>query len=138
MWSSRFARLRKRHGSSFGRFLFFGVLNSGSTYLLYLLFLTFLPYPVAYTVSYVAGIYISYYLNSRFVFEERLQLRKALQYPAVYLVQYLVALGLLYLLVDLAHLSKALAPLAALVVTVPLSYSLSRFLIKRQPTREPA
>jgi len=81
-------------------------------------------------LSYVAGVFISYYLNARFVFREKRRLSKALQFPIVYLAQYLIGLGLLYLLVEVAHVSKFFAPIMIVVITVPCTYFLSRYVIK--------
>lgn len=114
----------------FAAFLFFGVLNTVLTYAVYLLLLLAVSYPVAYSASYVAGIFLSYILNARFVFRERLRLSKALQYPAVYLVQYLLGLGILYLMVEVFHFSKVVAPLAVVFITVPFTFALSRYVIR--------
>ena len=114
----------------FALFVFFGAVNTGLSYGIYLLLVLFVAYPTAYTLSYPLGILISYYLNARFVFREKLRLSKALQYPVVYLVQYLLGLGLLYLLVEVAHLSKFIAPILIVLITVPFTYVLSRYVIK--------
>lgn len=112
-----------------------GGINAGLTYGLYLLLLLIVRYTFAYSGSYAAGIFLSYYLNARFVFRERLRLSKALKYPSVYLVQYLVGLGLLYLLVETLHLDKRLAPLAIVVITVPATFVLSRYIIRGKAKR---
>ena len=51
-------------------FVFFGAVNTVLTYGIYLLLVLFIAYPAAYTVSYASGVFISYYLNARFVFKE--------------------------------------------------------------------
>jgi putative flippase GtrA len=114
-----------------GRFVVVGALNLILTYPVYLLLLRFLAYSSAYTICYVGGIFVSYWLNSHFVFRERMRLNKALQFPVVYLVQYFLSVGLLYLLVEWAHVAKALGPIIILLITVPVTYILSRFIIKR-------
>lgn len=119
----------------FAIFIIFGLVNLVLTYAIYLFLRVFLTYPVAYSGSYACGIVISYVLNARYVFKERLQLTKALQYPLVYLAQYLLGLMVLYVLVELAHLSSSVAPLAVPVVTVPATFLLSRYLIKGRPRR---
>jgi putative flippase GtrA len=111
-------------------FVLVGALNSAITYGLYLLLLFLVRYPVAYTCSYLAGIFISYYLNARFVFRERLRLSSALRYPVVYVVQYLIGLTLLYLLVEVFRLNKQIAPLAVIVFSVPITFVLSRYVIR--------
>ena len=116
--------------NEFVRFIFFGGVNTLLGYAIYALLLLFLTYPIAYTLAYVLGICISYYLNSRFVFESRVRLTKALQYPLVYLVQYLLSVLLLYVLVEILTINKLIAPGLIVLVTVPMTYFLSRFIIK--------
>src|SRR5213082_1046569 len=71
------------------------------------------------------GILISYVLNARFVFKEELRITKAMQYPIVYVSQYLLGMALLYLLVEIGHVSSSLAPLVIPMVTVPATFILS-------------
>lgn len=111
-------------------FLVVGGLNSLLTYAFYVLLLFFFKYSIAYTLSYISGIFISYYLNSEFVFREKPRLSKAMQYPVVYLGQYLAGIILLYLIIELAHISSLIAPILVVALTFPLTYSLSRSLIK--------
>ena len=115
----------------FARFVFYGALRTIVAFAIYLVLLWFLSYTSAYTISYVAGIFISYWINARFVFGEQLRLSRALQYPLVYLFQYLLGLVLLYLLIEIAHLPETVSPLLIIVVTVPATFLLSRFLLKR-------
>jgi putative flippase GtrA len=123
-----------RHAEFF-LFVLIGGINTGITYGIYLLLVSVMRYPFAYTGSYVAGIFLSYYLNVRFVFREQLSLSKALKYPSVYLVQYLLGLVLLYLLIEILHLNKNLAPLAIVVVTVPVTFAMSRYIIRGNAKR---
>lgn len=121
--------------AEFGLFILMGAINTGLTYGLYLLLLLLMRYPFAYSGSYLAGIFLSYYLNARFVFHEPLRLAKALKYPSVYLAQYLLGLGLLYVLIELLHLNKKVAPLAAVLITVPATFVMSRYIIRGKPKR---
>ena len=118
------------------RFLVVGGLNTVLTYVIYVALVLFLSYSIAYTVTYALGIFISYYLNTQLVFKRKLRLAVALQYPAVYVVQYLIGLALLYVLVELASVSKFVAPILTVVVTVPATYLISRYIIGRAPERE--
>lgn len=114
----------------FLRFVFFGGVNTALTYGVYLVFVLYVAYPTAYTVSYISGVFLSYCLNARFVFKEKLRLSKALQYPIVYFVQYLLGLGLLYVLIEVVRLNKFIAPMVVVLATVPCTYLLSRWVIK--------
>jgi len=115
----------------FARFLASGAVNTALSYLLYLALLPFLTYAVSYTVAYVAGIVISYLLNRFFVFREGRGLASAAVFPLVYLVQFLLAQAILWLWVDLAGWDARLAPLAAICLTIPVTFVLSRWVFVR-------
>ena len=117
--------------SQFTRFIIAGGVNTVVTYAIYVGLVMFLPYAIAYTLTTALGIWISYFFNARFVFRRRLTLSAALQYPMVYLVQYILGLLLLYLLVEKAGFSKFFAPLLIVCVSVPLTFVLSRNIIAR-------
>lgn len=114
----------------FVRFLLAGGVTTVLSYGIYLLFLLFLPYNIAYTISFLAGIAISYWLASRFVFQRDLSLRSALRYPLVYLFQYVMGLIILTILVERFHMKERWAPVIVVVCTIPMTFFLSRFLIK--------
>ncbi|GAF68111.1 unnamed protein product, partial [marine sediment metagenome] len=128
--SSLTTRIKALLSHPFVKFVIAGGINTGVTYLIYLFVLLFTSYPVAFTVSYVAGIVIAYPLNSLFVFRVRLSLKKSLQFPIVYLVQYGLNMGLLYLFIDLAGLAEKIAPLLAIVIVVPITFLMIRFVLK--------
>ncbi|MEN6348223.1 MAG: GtrA family protein [Syntrophomonas sp.] len=115
----------------YAMFLASGAINSVLTYVLYILLLNLVSYKISYSLAYVSGIFISYYLNSCWVFKEPMSLRKFLQYPVVYIVQYLLGIATLYVCVDILGLSQWLAPLVVIAVTVPITFFLSRYIIKR-------
>ena len=118
-----------------GRFLRFaacGAANTIASYLIYVLCLRVMPYQAAYTTSYLSGIAVSYVLNARFVFGEPLRLSRALQYPLVYVVQYFLGLAIIYVAIELLGLSAYLAPVAVVLVSLPVTYLLSKFIITRR------
>ncbi|MCU1291493.1 MAG: polysaccharide synthesis protein GtrA [Bryobacterales bacterium] len=111
------------------RFLVSGAANTLVTYAGYLLLLRMMPYVWAYTIAYVAGILMAYVMQTRYVFEVRTTWRTFLRFPLIYLLQYAVgALGI-RVLVEGGLLSKETALLATLVITVPLGFFLSRYLL---------
>lgn len=115
-------------GGAFFRFLLSGGFNTAATYVLYLLLLYVFQYQVSYTITYVLGIVLAYYLNRFFVFRAKGGLKTIALFPLVYLVQYLVGLGVLSLWVEILGLGEWLAPVAACVVTIPLTFLLSRWI----------
>jgi putative flippase GtrA len=122
-------------GRQFGLFLLFGALNTLVSYLIYLAALAIFAYPVAYTVSWIAGIATSYFFNARFVFRQRLRVATAVRYPIVYVCQYTFGICLLYLLVGMFHWSPRLAPMAVIIVSVPLTFALSRLILCRPASK---
>lgn len=116
----------------FASFVFWGAVNSLTSYLIYAVLLRVLPYLAAYSIAYFTGILLSYFLNSRFVFRQELQLRKALKYPLVYVVQYVLGAASLYFLVHFLNLNKLLAPLVVMAMLVPITFLLSRKIVKAE------
>ena len=114
----------------FALFVVFGSLNTLLSTALYLVILLFAPYPVAYTVAYICGIGMSYFLHVNFVFNERPRVASAVRYPIVYVVQYILGMLLLYVLVEIAGLAEWLAPFLIAVMMIPVAYLLSRYVIK--------
>lgn len=116
----------------FGRFLLSGAFNTTATYLLYLALLRFMPYRLSYTISFICGIVIAYILNLSFVFRARGGMKTIALFPLVYLAQYLAGLGVVSLWVELLDWQASLAPIAAIIVTIPLTFVLSRLVFDRK------
>ena len=115
----------------FVRFLLAGVANTGATYFLYLLLLAFLPYLVAYTVSYVAGMAISYWLNLMFVFEKKFASASPRLFVLVYLTQYGCSAGLLWFFVSVLNIPAEIGLLLAICLMVPATYLGLRWVFNR-------
>jgi len=119
----------------FLRFLSVGLANTAFSYSLYYLFNFFLTYKISYTLSYIAGIIFSYWLNNTWVFKTRMNWKTFFQFPLVYLLQYLMGIGCLHILVEKLGVSALLALPIVIVLTIPATFVLSRFLLKHQQTR---
>jgi len=117
-------------------FVIMGGLNTFLGFGIYLLLEQVINYGLAYTVTYIFGIFMSYYFNARFVFRQPMRLKSLIRYPAVYVVQYLVGLVLLYIFVEVLHLDASLAPLPTTLITLPITFILSRTIISVKPTLE--
>ena len=107
-----------------------GGINTVLTYGFYLLFDLFLSYRLAFTVSYLVGIVFAYFYNSWVAFNSPFSLKKFLQFPLVYLVQYLLSMGLLEVFVQAVGVNTALAPIFVLIIVTPVTYLLSKLVIK--------
>lgn len=109
------------------RFVMSGLFVTAVTFLLYVGLLTFVPYAAAYSVAFVVGIGIAYAMNRFFVFRSGGGVGSMVLFPLVYVVQYLVGLLVVMVWVDVLGLPEVFASLAAIAVTVPITYLLSRW-----------
>jgi putative flippase GtrA len=140
----------QRH--EFLRFLVTGTINTGMSWVVYLIVRHSLEalhvHPVAltaniaistdklaFTVAYIFGVLFTYYMNSRWVFRVPMNWRSFLQFPSVYVVQYSAGIVLMHLLVDRLAFPVDFAPLAVIVLTMPITFVLSRFVLKRHTPR---
>ena len=122
---------RRRLSGEGLRFLAAGGANTLFTLLLYWGLLRILDYRVAYTVAYLVGMATSYFLNSRLVFRTRPTVRSALAYPLVYVSQYLLGLAVVWAWVTRLGLPATYAALVAIVVTLPVTFFLSRLILRK-------
>ncbi|MGY2253717.1 GtrA family protein [Pseudomonas reactans] len=118
----------------FARFLMSGGFNTALTYGVYLVLLSFLSYRTSYTIAYVGGILLAYGLNRFFVFKEHNGFKSALLFPLVYLVQYLASLAVLWVWIEGLDFDERVGPLLAILITVPLTFVLSKCLFVKRPS----
>jgi putative flippase GtrA len=112
-------------------FLIGGGLNSALSYGVYLLLVLFMDYQEAYLLAYLLGIASSYWINSVFVFHAPLSMAGLMKFPLVHIVQYTASAGLLWVLVEWADVSSTIAPLLVTVTLVPVSFFLSRMVLRQ-------
>lgn len=112
------------------KFVIAGAINTGITYVIYLLLLRVLDYRVAYVASFVSGITIAMALNSKFVFQIRLTARRAAGFVIAYCFQLVFGIVILQLLVEQTSVPRTLAPLCMMLLTVPLSFFMNRYALK--------
>lgn len=123
--------MKKLLTKEFFKFIIVGILNTSITYLIYLLLSYFLDYKTAYALGYVVGLVFSYFMNSIIVFKSKLTLKKGIQFPFVYVVQFILSECILILFIDQFKLNKNISPLIIVVLTTPVTFLLSKFVIKR-------
>lgn len=118
----------------FARFLLTGATNTLVSYSVYLLINLWVPYALAYTLAYGFGIFFSYWLNTRWVFQTRASMKSFLVFPSVYAVQYALSMVLLHILIERMGLSEQWAPLLVIVITSPVTFLMARYIIKPSAT----
>jgi putative flippase GtrA len=110
-----------------------GGTNTLVTWLAYLAFDRLWSYEISYSLSYALGIVLAYYMNARWVFRVPMSWRTFLQFPLVYVVQYVSGLGLMYVLIELLLCPEAAAPLAVTAITLPITFVMSKLILKKEP-----
>lgn len=128
------SRVRALVQGTFIRFLIGGVSTTLVSYAAYLLLLSRMTYLVSYAVAYAIGIIWSYFANTLFVFRSQPSVGRALAFPLVYLVQFVVGSTLLVVLIDYLKISAKAGPLVVVILTLPLTYLMSRWLITANVT----
>ncbi|RZO08824.1 GtrA family protein [Pseudomonas moorei] len=123
-----FPKLRKQ---DFVKFLISGGFNTAMTYGVYLILLMFLPYTTSYTISYIAGIVLAYLLNRFFVFKSHQGLKTIALLPLVYVMQYVISMLILWCWVEKLGFNDSLAPIVAIIITIPITYVLSKFVFSK-------
>ncbi len=116
-----------------GRFLVAGLANTVVTALTLVVLSLWLDPRVAYTVVFAAGVVLAVVLADRYVYGVRMGRWIRWAYALLYVVVYLVGLGV----VELIRRSAAPGPWSAAVVlvTAPLTFVGGRWLTRHSPSR---
>ncbi|WP_028604618.1 GtrA family protein [Ottowia thiooxydans] len=110
------------------RYLVAGAVNTAIGYLLYLALLQVTSYRMAYVLSFVAGIGLSYLLMRFAVFRSAGRRFSPIWVAASHLMQLALGLVVVEFWVNVLQWPTALAALAAVVVCVPLMYLVQRWI----------
>ena len=113
------------------RFVLMGTVSTATMFGIYIILNLMLNYQVSYLISYVVTVVFSYVLNTRFVFKIPMSWQTFLQFPLVYVVQYVSSAIGLEILVRLGF-SVTIAPLITIVLLLPVTYLLSRLIMKKK------
>ena len=120
-----------RECARFFRFILSGCINTGITYLVYLILLPTLNYQISYAIAYTSGIIISFFLNKHFVFKKNRGLRSILLFPIVYIAQYCFNYVIIFIWIEFLKLPEVIAPLAAVALAVPVTYLITRWVFHK-------
>jgi putative flippase GtrA len=113
------------------KFIIGGGINTAFTYGLYFGLQVIMPYQAAYAVAFALGIVFSYWFNSTIVFKTPISWKGFMTFPLVYLIQYVLSAILLGFFVEQIGINQLFAPLFVIIVTVPITFILTRWLLRR-------
>ncbi|WP_281198119.1 GtrA family protein [Staphylococcus felis] len=116
------------------RFVIVGGINTVNYYIVYLLLLKLLHvhYLISHIVGFVIALVISYFLSCYFVYHVKPTLKKFLAFPLTQVVNMGTQFILLFVFVEFLHINETFAPFIGLVFTIPVTYLLSKFILKNR------
>lgn len=114
------------------RFLVSGSINTLASWGVYAVLLQFLPYGWSYTIAYGFGIAMAYLLYRFYVFGSKGRRFGPMWVALIYLLQYLLGIALVNVWVRLLGQPALWAPIFCVLITLPLTYVLSRWVFRPQ------
>ncbi|MBR9469390.1 GtrA family protein [Staphylococcus aureus] len=114
------------------KFIIVGGINTLNYYVVYLLLLKLLhiEYMISHITGFIVAFVISYYLNCYFVYRVKPTWRKFISFPITQIVNVSLQTVLLYVFVSWLNLPAEIAPFAGLVITIPITFVLSKWILK--------
>lgn len=114
------------------KFIIVGGINTLKYYIVYLLLLKLLhiEYMISHITGFIIAFVISYYLNCYFVYRVKPTWRKFISFPITQLVNVSLQTVLLYVFVSWLNLPAEIAPFAGLIITIPITFVLSKWILK--------
>ncbi|HGL6209649.1 TPA: flippase GtxA [Staphylococcus aureus] len=114
------------------KFIIVGGINTLNYYVVYLLLLKLLhiEYMISHITGFLVAFVISYYLNCYFVYRVKPTWRKFISFPITQIVNVSLQTVLLYVFVSWLNLPAEIAPFAGLIITMPITFILSKWILK--------
>lgn len=114
------------------KFIIVGGINTLNYYVVYLLLLKLLhiEYMISHITGFIVAFVISYYLNCYFVYRVKPTWRRFISFPITQIVNVSLQTVLLYVFVSWLNLPAEIAPFAGLIITIPITFVLSKWILK--------
>ena len=122
----------------FPRFVLVRLLCAVASYGIYAALLLVSSYEVAYVASYVFGVALAFATSSKYVFQKAMNVKSALLFPSVYLVQFALGFVVIKVAVDRLGVPEWLGLGVSVAATLPATYILSKWVIGRNWVRRSA
>ncbi len=115
------------------RFILTGGLNTFDYYLVYLiLFQTIgLNYLTAHITAFLTSAFISFFVTTKYTFNETISLKKFIMFPLTFLPNLLISTFFTIFLVNFNILSETYASLLAMFLAIPITFLVSKKIIKQ-------
>jgi len=89
----------------------------------------FVHYQIAYLIAYIVGVVFAYWFNAVIVFKVPLSWKGLFSYPIIYIIQYTISAFLLDIFVETLQIDKTFAPLMIIIIIIPLTYVLNKYVL---------
>lgn len=117
---------------SFIRFAVVGVINTINYYAIYLLLMYLdIVYLISHSAAFIISMVGSYFLNCYFTYKTKPTLKKFLQFPLTYVVNYTVSTSSLFIFVDLFKMNEFIAPFISMLLPIPFTYLTSKWILTK-------
>ena len=109
-------------------FLIIGGINTINGMIIPALFTLFLQANLAYAISFIPSLGISYILNSFFTFKEKkLNWLKCIKFYISYIPNFLVQNSIFFLCYNIFHLHRLIGIICASIIAVPITFLLMKY-----------
>ena len=114
------------------QFIKFGIVGLSNTFIALAVYYGLLwlgvNYLISNTISWIVSVFNAFYWNNKYVFKnENTWLKALIRTYISYGFSFLLGTLLLYVFVDWLGVSKVIAPLLLLIITIPLNFLLNKF-----------
>jgi len=87
---------------------------------------------LSYLIGFIITVLNAYFWNYVWVFKDKVNNKGSnklaiVKFFALYVTTYLLGAGLLYVWLDVLHISKFIAPMISLLITIPTNFLVSKF-----------
>ncbi|MGI2236796.1 MULTISPECIES: GtrA family protein [unclassified Staphylococcus] len=113
------------------KFIIVGAINTLNYYIIYLMFTQLLniPYLFSHITSFLISFVVSFFLNCLLVYKVKPTFKKFILFPTSQIVNMGTQTLLLFILVEIYNLSTVWAPLIGLIITIPVTFIISKSLL---------
>jgi len=116
----------------FLKFIIVGGINTGHYYVIYLLCLHVFHahYFLAHIIGFASSFIGSFFLNSYITYQVKPTLAKFIRFPLTQVVNVLSSTSFIFMFIEWFQMSSNLAPLVAVIFTVPITFIVTRRILK--------
>lgn len=118
---------------TFIQFMKFGIVGLSNTVISLLVYYIFVYLGVNYIIANALGFCVSvinaFYWNNKYVFDDKTETNVKKAFFKVFISyggSFCISTVLIFIMVDILHISEFLAPLLRLIVTVPINFTMNK------------